>query len=79
MTSSTRPIRPARIIDIKNQASQFISLFHPKATKTETLEDTKRTSFADLRQPLTRHFRQSPPPDMQGFTGLRYGDVRVLV
>ena len=64
MTSSTRRSDLLRDHDIKNQASQFISLFS-KAIQNGNLEDTKADSFADLRQLLTDMSRSRA---VQGFT-----------
>jgi len=64
MTSSTRRSDLLRDHDIKNQASQFISLFS-KAIQNGNLEDTKADSFADLRQLLTDISRSRA---VQGFT-----------
>jgi len=64
MTSSTRRSDLLKDQDIKNQASQFISLFS-KAIQNGNLEDTKADSFADLRQLLTDMSRSRA---VQGFT-----------
>ena len=64
MTSSTRRSDLLKDQDIKNQASQFISLFS-KAIQNGNLEDTKADSFADLRQLLTDISRSRA---VQGFT-----------